>query len=568
VSDRRFTDKPMLDPSAVYGLPAGHPAMVENRTLFPTTVVTVSATTPDRILVSGVNNRKIGRTVEKGAFAGYGIYGLSLEERATCPTDCNARAFCYGNGMQMARRHRIGNQEIFYARLEEEIKALLQNESGLLIRLHVLGDFPSVEYVAFWLDILSEYSNVACYGYTHRTPVGPRKCEIGEAVENVKRQFEDRFRIRWSSERPFEDNAIILDKVPAARSEDFIVCPSQMDATACCATCALCWESRKPIAFIKHGRHSVEQAAANAMAAFGLKRQENRLPEARQPAEPQRPVSTRPIAGIKLPSHPTPREVSMTPPEVRLIYPTELRVEPSYQRDLSGKAVALIRKIAAEWDWAKFKPPVCAETADGLFVIDGQHTAIAAASHPKSFKIPVMIVSADLVEKRADSFVSHNRDRINMTPFQILHAEAVAGGSEAKTLLEVAAQMGASIPRQAPRKSDAKPGEIVCVSEMRTILRVHGPGDLARIIRIAVLASCAPVTTTIARSLRSIVAAPPFRATAALPDKKIADALHSLDNFEQLCEREAAQTGRSKYSVGALLIARAASGIPGIGAAA
>jgi hypothetical protein len=35
MSQRRFTEKPDLDPSAVRSLPDGHPAMVENRTLFP-----------------------------------------------------------------------------------------------------------------------------------------------------------------------------------------------------------------------------------------------------------------------------------------------------------------------------------------------------------------------------------------------------------------------------------------------------------------------------------------------------------------------------------------------------
>ena len=56
-----------------------------NRTLFPTTVVTVTETVPGQLLVSGKNNRKLGGTVEKGRYKGYALYGLSLEERATCP---------------------------------------------------------------------------------------------------------------------------------------------------------------------------------------------------------------------------------------------------------------------------------------------------------------------------------------------------------------------------------------------------------------------------------------------------------------------------------------------------
>src|SRR5688572_2370267 len=146
MSERRWTDKPELNPEAVRGLPDGHLALVENRTLFPNTVVTVTKKVPERLLVSGDNNRKIGKTVEKGEFKGYGIFMLSLEERATCPTDCFARAYCYGNGMQLARRHRIGDADVFFDRLALEIAELLDDNVGLLIRLHVLGDFPSVEY--------------------------------------------------------------------------------------------------------------------------------------------------------------------------------------------------------------------------------------------------------------------------------------------------------------------------------------------------------------------------------------------------------------------------------------
>ncbi len=35
---------------------------MENRTLFPSTVVEVTADTPDRLLISGENNIKIGKT--------------------------------------------------------------------------------------------------------------------------------------------------------------------------------------------------------------------------------------------------------------------------------------------------------------------------------------------------------------------------------------------------------------------------------------------------------------------------------------------------------------------------
>ena len=186
LTERRFTSHPDLDPMSVRSLPSNHPAMVGNRTLFPSTVVDVTRDTPDRLLVSGANNRKLGATIIKGIYAGYLLYGLSLEERATCPTSCLVRGHCYGNGMQMARRHRIVDLDVFQERLAGEIDQIIRaSANGLMVRLHVLGDFPSVDYVAMWADLLTEHPKLACYGYTHRLPkrVGG---EIGTAIAGLK----------------------------------------------------------------------------------------------------------------------------------------------------------------------------------------------------------------------------------------------------------------------------------------------------------------------------------------------------------------------------------------------
>lgn len=538
MTERRFTQKPALDPGAIWALPESHAAMVENRTLFPSTVVDVDESYSGKLLISGRNNRKLGETIIKGRFAGYQLFGLSLEERATCSKACDARAFCYGNTMQMARRHRIADPEMFYLILEDELQEnLAGQEHGLMVRLHVLGDFPDVEYVGFWADMLASQERLACYGYTHWTDG-----EIAKAIAGVKDTYPDRFRIRWSSKAPRPDGATVVDFVPEkSRIAQGIVCPAQTDATACCASCGTCWEKTgDTIVFIKHGKVSLELAAQAEMTAAP-------------------PSGARAIAPIKIPAKPTPREVSAEMPEIRLVYPTDLRVEPAYQRDLSGKSISLIRKIVAEWDWARFKPPVCAETSDGLFVIDGQHTAIAAASHPKPFRIPIIVISADAIERRAESFVAHNRDRVAMTPYQILHAEAVAGGKDARTIFEIITRAGGSIPRYAPQKGKAKPGEIVCVSEMRAILRMNGPRVLERVVRIAVQARCAPVTMVVARSLRQLLVLPSAKATASLPDETIAEGLRSIADFDVVCERDGAQTGHSKYSAGIALIVRAAS---------
>ena len=73
----------------------------------------------------------------------------------------------------------------------------------------------------------------------------------------------------------------------------------------------------------------------------------------------------------------------------------------------SGRSQSF-RKIAENFDWLHIKPAVCARgTNYELCVIDGQHTAIVTASRGVA-KIPVMIVEAPEIARRARAFVAHS----------------------------------------------------------------------------------------------------------------------------------------------------------------
>lgn len=547
MSDRRFTDKADLDPTAVRSLPFDHPALTGNRTLFPSTVVEVTQDAPDRILVSGHSNRKIGETVEKGRFKGYGLFCLSLEERATCPTDCGARAFCFGNGMQMARRHRIGDPEVFYDRLALEIVDLLDEHPGLLIRLHVLGDFPSVEYVAFWKEVLDEHPNVVCWGYTHRVTTAWGGDEIGDAIEATKDAHPERFRIRWSSPVSRPDGAVVINRVPdKPRVEEGIVCPAQTDATACCATCGLCWEApTECIAFIKHGPKSFEAALQHEQGKA------TSAPLALVGGDVRRVTKIDMAVKVK------PGDIPSAVPETRMVAPTDLLIEAAYQRDLTAKSIRLIRSIVAAWDWAKFKPPVCAETTDGLFVIDGQHTAIAAATHPQIKAIPVLVIKFTALDRRAGAFVSHNRDRITMSPLQVFHAEVTAGDKEALGVLRCAAEADVTIPRSPPQKGAEKPRQLTAITAVRRTYSAAGAKVITRILKIAADAGLTPIASTVVYGLHIVLREPRFAAVAACSDAEIARAIASIPRFEASAQAKASETGQNRYRAAAVLIAEA-----------
>lgn len=199
------------------------------------------------ILVSGHSNVKIGRDVRKGKLRGYWIYTLSLEERATCPTSCHHWTDCFGNAMPFAKRVRHGQDLL--GRLEVEIAELLnmRGRVGVLVRLHALGDFYSLDYVEFWARMLAAHPRLAVFGYTAHNAFS----EIGLAVHKLWQQFGDRAIIRFSN-----GNYSRLSTVPITcvedRPSDAFVCPEQTNQTQCCATCAACWSTLKNVAFLAH----------------------------------------------------------------------------------------------------------------------------------------------------------------------------------------------------------------------------------------------------------------------------------------------------------------------------
>ena len=52
--------------------------------------------------------------------------------------------------------------------------------------------------------------------------------------------------------RPYGAPSVSPMVAPGETDPDAILCPAQTGATDCCATCALCWQSLRSIAFRPH----------------------------------------------------------------------------------------------------------------------------------------------------------------------------------------------------------------------------------------------------------------------------------------------------------------------------
>lgn len=245
-------------PEGGVDLKVNHPALVEGRTIFPSTVVSPRDT--ERLLVSGHNNPKLGAEVRKGPWKGFPIFQLTLEERATCPRSCALWAGCYGNAMHMARRHDHRDPD-FLVLLEMELTALAgKHPFGFAVRLHTLGDFYSVEYVEFWERMLDELPSLHVFGYTANRALADdeTECAIGAEIEEMNVAFKQRCFIRFSGEPGAGGTRVFETPPPAGSAEGagIIMCPAQTGESTACATCALCWSESawdKCVGFLKHG---------------------------------------------------------------------------------------------------------------------------------------------------------------------------------------------------------------------------------------------------------------------------------------------------------------------------
>ncbi|WP_084581756.1 GP88 family protein [Sphingomonas azotifigens] len=219
-----------------------HPAIAEGRTVMPSRVFQPGEL--PRLLVSGVNSRKIGKKVTKGRWKGAPIFTLTLEERATCPRTCSEWRTCYGSNMQYARR--IAHGPEFERLLWQELEAKqAAHPAGFVVRLHVLGDFYSPDYVELWGEALAVFPALRVFGYTAREPDSPE----GAVVRELLGLHPDRWCIRFSGLDADTDGAVVIERGEATRHT---ICPAQTGGTDCCATCALCWHSDQTIAFWRH----------------------------------------------------------------------------------------------------------------------------------------------------------------------------------------------------------------------------------------------------------------------------------------------------------------------------
>ncbi len=205
-----------------------------------------------------------------------------------------------------------------------------------------------------------------------------------------------------------------------------------------------------------------------------------------------RPIAPIGISGLEPQAPPTGM------PIFELVTPTDLYVDPAYQRNISEKGSRQIRRIIEGFDWVKFKPPICAYAEyDGqtiLKVLDGQHTAIAAASNPHIDKIPVMIVEAETTVAQAKAFIGQNIERLGVTTLQLHQAALAAADEDAQTLELVCSRAGVKVLKTTNAYTGTGTRQTIAIKQIEAMISRRGPKLAREILEVLANAERGPLT--------------------------------------------------------------------------
>lgn len=193
-----------------------------------------------------------------------------------------------------------------------------------------------------------------------------------------------------------------------------------------------------------------------------------------------------------------PRKPSTGEPICERVDPSTLYVDHEYQRTIGERGKRQIRHIIEDFCWTKFKPPICAYAEhDGqtiLKVLDGQHTAIAAASSPHIDLIPVMIVDAPDTQAQAAAFVGQNTQRLGITTLQLHQAAVLAQEENALDVQNVCTRAGVRVLQCLPGSGRYKVGDTIAVQAIRGLVTRRTSMGARVILEVLANAHLAPIT--------------------------------------------------------------------------
>lgn len=194
-------------------------------------------------------------------------------------------------------------------------------------------------------------------------------------------------------------------------------------------------------------------------------------------------------------------------PEIIWVALNRLFISDDYQRDLAQPSMMMIRRIALNWDWNKFKVLSLAPSPiEGYYeVVDGQHSAIAALTNGSIKLLPGCLNKSPHLKEKAEGFIGINKNRIRLSPNAIFNAQIAAQDENAVSVYIALQSCGIKILDVPPYKNAWKVGETMALASIQGIYTRGDMTFLKRVLSICTRAECAPIGATLLKALADVL---------------------------------------------------------------
>lgn len=240
-------------------------------------------------------------------------------------------------------------------------------------------------------------------------------------------------------------------------------------------------------------------------------------------------------------------------PTLQFVLPGELAVDESYQRSVDNdESRALIRRIAAGWNWDLCQPLVVARRGrvaggePGLFVIDGQHRLLAARLRGDIPQLPAVIVEYSSAAEEAANFVSLNQQRRPLNRLDVFRAALASGDELACGINAAIADAGLTVAKHT-NGTAWKVGQIGNIGGIEAAWKVHGERaarDALKVLARAFGGQVLRYAGTIYPGIVALCATWPDLSDADRADR-VANAARRIAGKSQLQWRSAVLTARA-----------------------
>lgn len=150
---------------------------------------------------------------------------------------------------------------------------------------------------------------------------------------------------------------------------------------------------------------------------------------------------------------------------------SSLFVDQSYQRFISEKGRATIRKIVSQFEWPRFGAlSLATEGDDRYLVLDGQHRAIAA--HLAGAQAVPAMISRHATVQQAEGFVAINATRTSVQALDKYRARVVAGDPNAVEVAAILTEL--EIDTDIAAGTKLKPRQTRAVSALEKLVKNFG----------------------------------------------------------------------------------------------